>query len=383
MQSNKISKIIGATYGDPYSASTYSGVPFHVFESLEKNSVEVSRINLERYNKLDFITGLIDINRSLANMRPRKNPYWRYLPSNIERLTKRTESIYNNIGPADAILQIGVAGIPKHNAPFCSHVEFSIKSAANDPVFSVNYGFSHSRAKYLARAIEGERIFLESNDLIWTNSEWTASTFEHHKLNKEKFWIHPPPCNLTDPGPIEKKWDEPNILFVGKDWTRKGGPQLITAFKALKQRYTKSTLTIIGCDPKIREPGVRVLGFLDKRKNDELNLIQKAYKDATVFCLPSAWESVGIVYMEAAIFSIPTIMYKGQGRDKIFPSSMFKHLTEVNPNEIVEVISSLIENPQESMALAKKARQFVLSNFSLQAFTNKLTSQLSLIKKTI
>lgn len=92
-----------------------------------------------------------------------------------------------------------------------------------------------------------------------------------------------------------------NILFVGLDWKRKGGPVLVEAFKSVLAAYPDATLTIIGCRPSIDLPNCSVLGKVD------LAEVKKYYNQASVFCLPTTLEPFGIVFLEAMAHKLPVV----------------------------------------------------------------------------
>jgi len=93
-----------------------------------------------------------------------------------------------------------------------------------------------------------------------------------------------------------------NIVFVGVEWERKGGPELIAAFKQLRQRMPDATLTILGCSPELGDvEGVEILG---RRPLAEL---EDHYHNAACFCMPSRLEPFGVVFVEAMQFGLPVI----------------------------------------------------------------------------
>lgn len=93
-----------------------------------------------------------------------------------------------------------------------------------------------------------------------------------------------------------------NIVFVGVDWERKGGPELIAAFKQLRERMPDATLTIVGCSPELGEvDGVEILG---RRPLSEL---EDYFHNAACFCMPSRLEPFGVVFVEAMQFGLPVI----------------------------------------------------------------------------
>ena len=92
-----------------------------------------------------------------------------------------------------------------------------------------------------------------------------------------------------------------NILFVGVDWERKGGPELVEAFKIIIKKHTDAKLTIVGCSPNISISNVRVIGRVPIEK------MHKYYEEASIFCLPTKLEPFGIVFIEALLHKLPIV----------------------------------------------------------------------------
>jgi len=99
----------------------------------------------------------------------------------------------------------------------------------------------------------------------------------------------------------DKKYDQKNILFVGVDWERKGGPELLAAFRLVRERIPDATLTIVGCSPQIDEPGCHIAGRVAPSE------VSRYYADASVFCMPTRQEPFGIVFVEAMAHHLPIV----------------------------------------------------------------------------
>jgi glycosyltransferase involved in cell wall biosynthesis len=97
------------------------------------------------------------------------------------------------------------------------------------------------------------------------------------------------------------RYSKRNILFVGVEWERKGGPELIAAFAALRKHLPDTTLTVIGCTPNVAIEGCRVLGRLPPED------VERHFQDASCFCMPSRLEPFGIVFTEAMQFGLPIV----------------------------------------------------------------------------
>lgn len=99
----------------------------------------------------------------------------------------------------------------------------------------------------------------------------------------------------------ESRYSGKNILFVGVDWNRKGGPAMAEAFRKVLQEYPDATLTIVGCRPDIVLPNCNILGRIS------LADVKQCYNKAAVFCLPTTLEPFGISFLEAMAHKLPVV----------------------------------------------------------------------------
>jgi glycosyltransferase involved in cell wall biosynthesis len=99
----------------------------------------------------------------------------------------------------------------------------------------------------------------------------------------------------------DERYASQNILFIGIDWERKGGPELVAAFALLRAKYPQATLTIVGANPPINEPGVEVVGRVPVEE------LPQYYQKAAIFCLPTKLEPFGIVLVEAMAYRLPIV----------------------------------------------------------------------------
>lgn len=102
-------------------------------------------------------------------------------------------------------------------------------------------------------------------------------------------------------GAPSKVMDSQAILFVGTDWVRKGGPDLLAAFERLQPAFPNAVLQIIGCNPEIRQSGVCVLGRIAPER------LHHYFSQARIFALPTVHEAFGIAFVEALHFGLPIV----------------------------------------------------------------------------
>jgi glycosyltransferase involved in cell wall biosynthesis len=114
--------------------------------------------------------------------------------------------------------------------------------------------------------------------------------------------------NMPDVGtPPAREHGRNGILFVGKQFDRKGGRVLLDAFERVRRAVPSATLTIVGPRLGVLGPGIKNPGFLSKQNPDGFAAMKRLYSDATVFVLPTLYEPFGISYVEAMAHGLPCI----------------------------------------------------------------------------
>ncbi|QIG43367.1 glycosyltransferase family 4 protein [Nocardioides anomalus] len=96
----------------------------------------------------------------------------------------------------------------------------------------------------------------------------------------------------------------PTVLFVGNDFKRKGGPQLLAAFADVRHRIPTARLWVVGTPHRLpAEPGVTQLGRIGSREE-----LSRLYARADVFCLPSLFDPFPGALLEAMASGLPSVV---------------------------------------------------------------------------
>ena len=162
----------------------------------------------------------------------------------------------------------------------------------------------------------------------------------------------------TPPDTSVERYGRRNVLFVGVEWERKGGPELVAAFERVRERLPDATLTIVGCAPPIDVPGCRVLGRLP------LNELERHFQAASCFCMPSRLEPFGVVYLEAMHFALPVVATEVGDVGAIVRHGETGRMT---PPGDVDALARALE---ETLADPRRARTMGLAGLArAQAFT--------------
>jgi glycosyltransferase involved in cell wall biosynthesis len=167
-----------------------------------------------------------------------------------------------------------------------------------------------------------ERYLLQHALLAFYPSDWAAdSAIADYGLPRERAAVIAWGAN-QDHQPDAAPRDAPaggalRLLFVGKDWLRKGGDVALEAVERLRTAGINAELDVVGCDAAVLAGAapahLRFHGLVDKRQDAGRTLIERLYAQAHLFILPTRAECYGIVFAEAAHHALPAIGYATGG----------------------------------------------------------------------
>jgi glycosyltransferase involved in cell wall biosynthesis len=166
------------------------------------------------------------------------------------------------------------------------------------------------------------------------------------------------PAEAADPSRFSGK----NILFVGVDWERKGGPDLLAAFRSIKRRFPDATLTVIGCSPAISESGVHIVGRIPPEA------VRPYFGRASVFCLPSRIEPFGIAVVEAFAHGLPVVATRIGALSDMVEEGRSGHLVEPGSVDALgDALADLLQSPQRCAAFGERGRKQIADRYSWEA----------------
>jgi glycosyltransferase involved in cell wall biosynthesis len=193
-------------------------------------------------------------------------------------------------------------------------------------------------------------------DVISTCSNYSASSYVDPVL-KAKVRVNPLGCNkLAIPQPI-KRTGPLRVLMVGNAFLRKGTHYLIEAFRQIRDRDAE--LWIRGDVPdqyrhRIQDPRVRIFSAVTAKRLDRL------FRDATVFCLPSIDEGFGMVVLEALAYGLPVVVTENVGARDVLNPLVSRTVPIRDPGGLAEAIEW--GRIQPSDAILDEARTILARN---------------------
>jgi glycosyltransferase involved in cell wall biosynthesis len=297
--------IVGVTRGDPFDPRTFSSCSAPFFRALERNGALYAAVSSTPSSHVTLLNQLATFTPSPVEWRSRFHGSAGYRDANSraarERIARLDPSAF------DTVLQIG-AMFDATDLPGKLTVSY------HDSHFIENARSEFHRRQVPRRTADAiiafERGFYERSRMLFTMSKFAADSFMRtYGLPASKVEPVGAGSNLPFAGPqfTRTNWT-PEILFVGFDFVRKGGPTLLAAFERVRRAIPDATLTIVG--PKTIgavPPGVRFVGRISRADPHGDSVLLSLFRRAAVFAMPSQVEPFGFVFLEAMSQKLPCI----------------------------------------------------------------------------
>lgn len=169
-----------------------------------------------------------------------------------------------------------------------------------------------------------------------------------------------------------------SILSVGNLIPIKGHELLLQAFAGICSDFPDLSCELIGDGPehshltavaaKLNLVGrVRFLGRQSRKQ------VADAMRRCTVFALPSRYEGLGCVYLEAMCAGKPVIACRGQGIEELIQDGINGCLVDTNDLEgLKDALSRLLQNVQLRRQIGEAAHRTIMQGFTLAHQADRL-----------
>lgn len=172
-------------------------------------------------------------------------------------------------------------------------------------------------------------------------------------------------CSLICP---QKKTNN-KILFVGKDFKRKGGHITYEAFKLLREQGKNVELYVAGPATNPIENSVDGYHYMGQVKFKE---VAELFNKCDIFCMPSYFEAYGLVFIEALTFGLPCIgrncyempYFIEEGKTGLL-------LKQDNPKELAGLMEEVLSNETYKQNVEAK-HDYYLSEYSWDAVARRM-----------
>ncbi len=353
-----------------HSRSTWADVSSNLFHTLQKQGCLAGVENVEVFEGIRKMGSGIT-----ANLPGVVKRGYRFFDANWYRSrrafaerSRRATKMLKGRKDIDAVLQTSSMLLPDVDIPVFLYIDATLPQALDCAAHSASPVTLLSR-RIIKQAVAIDRLVYSRADGIFTFSEWCRGSL------LSDFNLPPHKVHVVGVGPslpvigIDTGIDDgQTVLFIGKDFERKGGPLLLEAFRMVKRKLPETRLIISGCSPEIEEEGVTVLGFLEGDSPHFIEKMLNLYRSATIFVMPSYYETFGIAYLEAMSLGVPCIALKRYAIPEfVIDGHTGLLIQKPEPEALASAMLFLLTQEHVRKRLGQTARQLALSRYTWDA----------------
>lgn len=374
-------RTVGVIGGDPFHRRTWSGASHHLFSALQRAGALAGAVDATPPEAWDYAAKAAAVWPSKRRWRER----YEFSPVRRAALSAAGGRRAKAVDPApDALLQVGayfdftrVPGLKPRLR--CSFHDSNLARFSSEWTSIEDASAGHVRRERRAE----QRVF-DGLDLIMTMSEWLRQSFiEDFGQRPEKIVTVGSGANVTPvPAPgaaAARDWSAPRVLFVGLDWVRKGGPDVLAAFRRLRAERGDAELSIVGpprpdAEPP-DDPGVTWHGRIDRSTPEGDAEIARLQREATIYAMPSIYDPMPNVFLEAMTYELPCIASQaGSMPEMVADGETGLLVPPRDPDALLAAMRRLAEDPDAARRMGEAGRERVLSRFTWDGVAGRMVA---------
>ncbi|HEX2079755.1 MAG TPA: glycosyltransferase family 4 protein [Longimicrobium sp.] len=236
-----------------------------------------------------------------------------------------------------------------------------------------------ARLDYAPNAAMDRRVF-RAAAAITATSRWAADDLlRDQPALKERVHVMPYPVPLEgfDAGWIDERAARPpegpvRLLFIGGDWARKGGPELLEAWRAggFAERAVLDVVTDSPAVTPLDAGGLAVHRGVRAYTPAWFDL----WRRADVFAMPTRGEAFGMVFQEAAAAGLPAIGTRINAIPEIVQHAATGLLVPPgDPRALADALRRLVEDAPLRTRLGRAARARIEQIASIDRYGVRLS----------
>jgi starch synthase len=232
-------------------------------------------------------------------------------------------------------------------------------------------------------SIRWERAVFRQARAIATFSEWAqdAVLAENSNLNPGQVRHYPPGVELEKFLAIpmaRPARDKCRLLFVGGDFERKGGTDLVACFRESLRETCELHIVSAGAPVGLEEEGIHVYRDLKPYSPELL----ACYREADIFVLPTRNEAYGHVFIEAMAAGLPVVATDINAIPGILAGEMHRFLIAPGDRQALrDAVLALQSEATLRVALGEAGRKRAIAEFDATTCLGRYVAWLKEIGK--
>jgi glycosyltransferase involved in cell wall biosynthesis len=256
--------------------------------------------------------------------------------------------------------------------------------------------FERARRTYRALGIRDRLLALEHVTRAYVFSDWARKLNARWGADARKFDVVAP--GFPTPAPVVRgERDTFTFLFVGTDFERKGGFDVVEAFDRLSREVEGVRLVVAGSDPRTPNPDrllhswvsperrTRVLAKLEELQRRGLaehrplvpaeTLRASVYPGADAFVMPTLAEGFGFTNVEAMSYGLPVVSSTAGPIPEVVAEGQTGLLVAPGDVEsLTEAMGRLAGDQAGARRMGDAGRDEFLSRYTIERFRRDLTA---------
>ena len=259
---------------------------------------------------------------------------------------------------------------------------------------TMNRGYARARRVYRGLGVHDRLLNLRRVSRAYVFSRWARDVNIRWGADPAKLDVVYP--GFPTPPPVEpRERRDFRFLFIGTDFERKGGFEVIEAFESVAARRAEVKLILVTPDPRLPHPDraihswvpaerrerlLALLQALERRGRverytlqDRTWLYRRFYRSADVFVMPSRAEGFGFTNVEALSFGLPVISSRTGPIAEVIEDGVTGVLVPPgDASALAAAMERVVAESDTVTRMGQAARATFLARFTLDDFQRRL-----------
>jgi glycosyltransferase involved in cell wall biosynthesis len=255
--------------------------------------------------------------------------------------------------------------------------------------------FRRTRRIYRILGLHDRLLALDRVNRAYVFSEWAREVNLRWGADPRKLEVVAP--GFPVPPPVSRDHRHTfTFLFVGGDFERKGGFDLVEAFERVSRQHPHARLALV-TDPGGRNPDRLIHGWVGEARRrrvlaklealerqglasrhvavDRREVLESFYSSADAFVMPTLAEGFGFTNVEAMSFGLPVVSSAVGPIPEIVAEGRTGLLVQPGDvNELAEAMGGLVSDPDVARAMGEGGRKVFLDKFTLEHFRDRVAA---------
>jgi glycosyltransferase involved in cell wall biosynthesis len=367
-------------FGLPSDPRTFSGYALNLMRGLSADGHVRREFSAKNVRMTDAFGSALRLDRIFPKPKVSISRRWMWSERGSKILSDRLNAQIEASGDRGAFLEVGtLVRVDPQFGPHYQLTDMTIAQARRAGHFAIG----RLTAAEMDEAERVQHAIIHSARHVFVLSDWTAESVSRDcGIPRSRITVVFAGSNLVVPAELTTtvKRVPGQILFVGFDWKRKGGPRLLEAFATVRKALPNATLRVVGCDPFDPESGggpkvdgVIVEGKLDRRDPAQYERLCRAYLEASCFCLPSEFDPFPNAIIEAMGVGMPAVAFDNGSRREAIVHGECGLLAK--PGDVADLAAQLIAvlgDPTRTATMGRAATERVQREFTWRRVVERI-----------